>query len=93
MIFSYYADRGGWRLVALFYKGRKWAKLLDVSTFDIHRISVSELDGLCPVDIRPRAAARRMAQRRALLKRCNVDFPKKSVQAAINALRQGGPGQ
>ena len=92
MIYHYYAARGGWRLTVMFYKGRKWLKLLEVSTFEVYRLPVSAQHRLKPAaDLNVQKVARNIARRRALLKRCHVGFSKKAVQAAIAALTAAAP--
>ena len=88
MIYRYYADIGGWRFVVLFYRGRKWIKLLDKSTLQVYRLPVSELRRLQPYAGRPSTVANRLARRRALFRRHNLRFSKKAVRAAISALRE-----
>jgi len=88
MIYRYYSDVGGWRLVVLFHQGRKWIKLLDYSTLKVYRCPIKELETLCPYSIKSITIARKIATRRASYKRLGVAFPKKAVQAAINALQK-----
>ena len=89
MIYRYYSDVGGWRLVVLFHQGRKWIKLLDYSTLKVYRCPVKELDTLRPCSLKPVSLARKIASRKASYKRLGITFPKKAVLAAINALRKG----
>lgn len=92
MIYRYYAERGGWRLVVLFHEGRKWIRLLEVSTFEVYRLPVREIGRLRPVDLPPKRTARKIAQRRAFLNRCQMRFSKRAVQIAIRRL-DGAPGR
>jgi len=89
MIYRYYSDVGGWRLVVLFHQGRKWIKLLDYSTLKVYRCPVKELETLRPCSLKPISLARKIASRRVSYRSLGVAFPKKSVQATINALRKG----
>jgi hypothetical protein len=79
MIYRYWAETGGWRLVVRFHEGRKWLKLLNVSTLQVYRIAKDQQRHLVPyTGIRPKTLARRLRQRRARLKRCATSaFPKK----------------
>ena len=89
MIYRYYANIGGWRLLLLFHHGRKWIKLLDYSTLQIYRCQIRELEMLRLCSLKPKFIARKMSVRRTHYKRLGITFPKKAVQAAINALRKG----
>lgn len=86
MIYRYYAERGGWRLVVLFHEGRKWIRLLEVSTFEVYRLPAHEIRRLRPVDLPRKRTARKIAQRRAFLNRCRMRFSKRAVQSAISKL-------
>ena len=87
MMYRYYAETGGWRLVVLFHEGHKWLKLLDASTLEVYRIAREQYRTLVPyTQVKPQALARLLKQRRARMKRCNVSFPHTAVQSAIHKL-------
>ena len=88
MIYRYYADVGGWRLVVLIHEGRKWIRFVDISTFRVFRRSVRERTKLHPCDLKPVAVAKGMAKRRTVFRRCAVPFAKRPVQSAIDVLRR-----
>ena len=88
MIYRYHADRGGWRFVVLFHHGYKHIRLFDTATFDIYTVSPREAERLKPyVAVPPKTLARRIRQRRRILKRCGIGFPKKTVEKVLAALR------
>ena len=88
MIYTYYADPGGWRFVVLFHQGRKWLQALDLSTLDVYRLPVTKRGHLVPVRAsRPKTTARRLAAKRAQFKRLGISFPKRAVARSIDALR------
>lgn len=88
MIYTYFAPRGGWRLVVLFHRGRKWVRLLDTATLDVYTESHAELRHLRPAGARPKALAKRLVRRRADWRRYGFRFSRCAVQAAIRLLRQ-----
>lgn len=92
MIYTYFAPRGGWRLVVLFHQGRKWFRLLDTTTLDVYVVSRAELRHLRPAGARPKALAKRLARRRADWRRYGFRFSRRAVQAAIRSLRQAPGG-
>lgn len=91
MIYHYYAERGGWRLVVLYQQGRKWAYFLELSTFDKYRIPLRDIARLRPRDLNPKRVARRMARRRAFLSKCGLTLPNKTIATAIAALKAAKP--
>lgn len=87
MTYRYFADRGGWRFIVVFHHGYKWIKALDISTFEVFRLPVSELSGFRPLEVKPLSLANRLKKRRATFSRCGVGFSAQSVKAAINILQ------
>ncbi len=91
MIYTYFAPRGGRRLVVLFHQGRKWLRLLDTATLDVYAVPHAERRHLRPANARPKALAKRLARRSVAWRRYGLRFSKRAVQAAIRSL-QGAPG-
>ena len=88
MIYTYFADQGGWRFVVLFQKGRKWLHALDTATFQVYRLPIAKLGHLVPCRApRPKTMAKRLASRRATFKRLHQPFPGRAVKKAIDTLR------
>lgn len=88
MIYTYFADTGGWRYVVLFHQGRKWIHALDLSTLNVYRLPVSKRGHLVPVTAtKPKTTARRLAGKRAQFKRLGISFPKRAVARSIDVLR------
>ena len=87
MIYRYYANRGGWRIVVLFHKGRKWIRFIDISTFDLYRKPVSTILELEPCELTPNRIARRVRKRRSMCKRLGLGFPSAAVAKTLSTLQ------
>ncbi len=85
MLYHIHLNEGGWRFAVLFHKGRKEAKLLITSTFEIQKIPVRTLDTLTPVRGK-KTAAELIRNRRALYKNNGLKVPGKAVKLALRAL-------
>lgn len=83
MLYHIYLD--GWRYAALFYKGRKHAKLLIIATLETHKILVRDLDKLKEVKGKTLAKAR-IKERKALYESVGLPYPKKAVKLALRGL-------
>lgn len=89
LVYRYYARPGGWRLVVLFHKGRKWIRVLETARLQAHWLRAADLTKLRPAtDITPKRLAKRLRSRRALFRRLDVGFPAKAVARAIAALER-----
>lgn len=85
--YLFFANRGGWRLVILFHHGRKWIKLMELSTLNVHTLPIAEQRFLKPYDHpNPNRLTTRLKQRRVSFKRMGIHVPKRAVQASINKL-------
>ena len=88
MICYFYSARGGYRLSVLFEQGRKWARLIEAGTLDVHRIPVSEIrDLLATPKVNPAGLAARLSRRSRLFKRYGLKHSPQAVKAAIQTLK------
>ena len=87
LIYRYFANRGGWRFVVLYHNGHKHVRLFDIGTFEIYKITPRYIERLKPdTVITPKKLVAHIKRRRRMFQRCDVGFPKKTVQKVLAVL-------